>query len=170
MERTYEEIMNLVGETANLAAQNTQSTSIILKRIEDQDKLLGGLSRTVSSIGEDVSNIIGEIDQLKLNEEVTTTQQETIIEAARKRVCEILGSDEFEQKKYFKIFVQKLYGDTRKNAGLGSKIARTRKGDFQRCIDYIESWIPSCGCAELRNKADKRAEARRKARELGYDS
>lgn len=55
-------------------------------------------------------------------------------------------------------------------AGLGSKIARTKKGDFQRCIDYIESWIPSCGCAELRNKADKKAEARRKARELGYDS
>lgn len=107
MERTYEEIMNLVGETANLAAQNTQSTSVILKRIEDQDKLLGGLSRTVSSIGEDVSNISGEIEQLKLNEEVTTSQQETIIEAARKRVCEILGSDEFEQKKYFKIFVQK---------------------------------------------------------------
>lgn len=38
MEMTYEEIMNLVGETANLAAQNTQSTSVILKRIEDQDK------------------------------------------------------------------------------------------------------------------------------------
>lgn len=169
MERTYEEIMNLVGETANLAAQNTQSTSVILKRIEDQDKLLGGLSRTVSSIGEDVSNISGEIEQLKLNEEVTTSQQETIIEAARKRVCEILGSDEFEQKKYFRIFVQRLYTDTRKNAGLGSKIARTKKGDFQRCIDYIESWIPSCGCAELRNKADKRAIAKVKAKELGYE-
>lgn len=29
-------------------------------------------------------------------------------------------------------------------------------------------WIPSCGCAELRAKADRNAEARRKAKELGY--
>lgn len=170
MEMTYEVIMNLVGETAKLAAENTQNTSVLLKRIDDQDRLLGGLSKTVYSISEDVTNISSEIEQLKLNEEVTTTQQETIIEAAKRRVLEILGDDELEKKKYFRIFIQKLYGDTRKMAGLGSKIARTKKGDFQRCIDYIESWIPSCGCAELRNKADKKAEARRKARELGYDS
>lgn len=170
MERTYEEIMEALGKATTIAVSNTENTAIILDKLNAQERLIGGLSNTVKDIGMDVGKLGTEIDQLKLNEEVTTTQQETIIEAARKRVCEILGSDEFEQKKYFKIFVQKLYGDTRKNAGLGSKIARTRKGDFQRCIDYIESWIPSCGCAELRNKADKRAEARRKARELGYDS
>lgn len=54
------------------------------------------------------------------------------------------------------------------NAGLGSKVARTKKCDYQRCIDYIESWIPSCGCAALRTKADANAKARREARELGY--
>ena len=49
-----------------------------------------------------------------------------------------------------------------------SKIARTRKGDYQRCIDYIEAWIPSCGCAELRSKADAYAKARLEAKKLGY--
>lgn len=169
MERTYEEIMEALGKATTIAVSNTENTAVILDKLNAQERLIGGLSNTVNDIGKDVGRLGTEIDKLKLNEEVTTTQQETIIEAARKRVCEILGSDEFEQKKYFKIFVQKLYGDTRKNAGLGSKIARTRKGDFQRCIDYIESWIPSCGCAELRNRADKRAEARRKAKELGYE-
>ena len=111
-----------------------------------------------------------DIEQLKLNEEVTTTQQETIIESAQRRVVEIIGNDPLERKKYFKIFIQRLYKDTRQNAGLGSKIARTRKGDFQRCIDYIEAWIPSCGCAELRAKADANAKARVEAKALGYTS
>lgn len=101
MEMTYEVIMNLVGETAKLAAENTQNTSVLLKRIDDQDRLLGGLSKTVYSISEDVTNISSEIEQLKLNEEVTTTQQETIIEAAKRRVLEILGDDELEKKKIF---------------------------------------------------------------------
>ena len=65
-------------------------------------------------------------------------------------------------------FNQRLYTDCRKYAGLGSKIARTKKGDYQRCIDYIEAWNPSCGCVALREKADKNAKARLKARELGY--
>ena len=102
------------------------------------------------------------------NEEITTEQSETLRECAEKRVVEILGNDALERKKYFTIFVRRLYKDTKSNAGLGSKIDRTRKGNFQRCIDYIEAWIPSCGCAELRAKADANAKARLEARELGY--
>lgn len=75
---------------------------------------------------------------------------------------------EEEQEKYFKIFIQRLCKDTRKNAGLGSKISRTHKRDYQRCIDHIEAWIPSCGCAELRAKADANAKARLEAKKLGY--
>jgi len=90
------------------------------------------------------------------------------IESAQKRVVEIIGDNPLEREKYFKIFIQRLYKDTRQSAGLGSKIARTRKGDYQRCIDYIEAWIPSCGCAELRAKADAYAKARLEAKKLGY--
>lgn len=169
MERTYEEIMDALGKATSIAVSNTENTAVILDKLNAQERLIGGLSNSVDRIGIDLGKLGLDVEQLKLNEEVTTTQQETIIEAAKKRVCEILGNDEFEQKKYFRIFVQKLYGDTRRSAGLGSKIARTRKGDFQRCIDYIEAWIPSCGCAELRAKADRNAEARRKAKELGYE-
>lgn len=141
---------------------------MILNKIDKQRELLSGLAESVSNIDDQVTGLGNEIEQLKLNEEVTTTQQEIIIEAAQKRVTEIIGNDPLERQKYFRIFVQRLYKDTRQNAGLGSKIARTHKGDFQRCIDYIEAWIPSCGCAELRAKADANAKARIKARELGY--
>ena len=169
MKKTYEDVMELVGKVAEVSAENTQSTAIILAKLEQQGTLLTGLSKTVATVKDDVTTLSNDMEQLKLNEEVTTTQQETILEVAKKRICEIIGDDELEQKKYFKIFIQNLYKDTRENAGLGSKISRTRKGDFQRCIDYIEAWIPSCGCAKLRAKADRNAEVRRKARELGYE-
>ena len=89
-------------------------------------------------------------------------------ELARKRVLEIIGDDPLEAQKYLRIFIQRLYKETRQSAGLGSKVARTTKCDYQRCIDYIEAWIPSCGCASLRAKADANAKARLEARKLGY--
>jgi hypothetical protein len=168
MERTYEEIMELVGKTAEIATTNTENTAIVLAELQAQKRLLGGLSNTVKTMDEKMSTISDDIEQLKMNEEITTTQQETIIELARKRVLEIIGDDPLEVKKYFKIFIQRLYKDTRQNAGLGSKIARTKKCDYQRCIDYIEAWIPSCGCASLRAKADANAKARLEAKKLGY--
>ena len=124
----------------------------------------------VIPLTDDVNTMKEDIIQLKENEEITTTQQEMIIELARKRVIIIIGDDPLEIKKYFKIFIQRLYKDTRQNAGLGSKIARTKKCDYQRCVDYIEAWLPRCGCAELRAKADANAKARLEARKLGYVS
>ena len=168
MAKTYDEIMELIGKTAELTKDNSESTAIVLKKLHEQERLLGGLSKVVDGVDGKVETLGNDIEQLKLNEEVTTTQQETIVESAQRRVSEIIGNDPLERKKYFKIFIQRLYKDTRQNAGLGSKIARTRKGDFQRCIDYIEAWIPSCGCAELRAKADANAKARLEAKALGY--
>lgn len=141
-----------------------------MAKLNAQETLINGLSNTVSGISETMIGLSDDINQLKLNEEVTTTQQEIIVESAQKRVVEIIGDDPLEREKYFKIFIQRLYKDTRQSAGLGSKIARTRKGDYQRCIDYIEAWIPSCGCAELRVKADAYAKARLEAKKLGYQN
>ena len=151
-----QQLMNITGQTA--------------MNLNNMSKQLGVVASAVNSLTDDVNTIKDDIFQLKMNEEITTTQQETIIELARKRVLEIIGDDPLEVKKYFKIFIQRLYKDTRQNAGLGSKIARTKKCDYQRCIDYIEAWIPSCGCAELRAKADANAKARLEAKKLGYVS
>jgi len=169
MAKNYEEIMEILGTTVEVVNKNTSDTSVILEDLKQQKALLGGLSRNIEGMNSSINNINNEIERLKLNEEVTTTQQESITSAARKRLYEILGDDRLEWKKYAATFFHSLYKDTRKYAGLGSRISRTRKGDFQRCIDYIEAWIPSCGFAELRARADKNAAARVKARELGYE-
>lgn len=149
-----QQLMNITGQNAMM--------------MQNLNKQLGVVTIAVTTLSDDIGVIKEDINLLKLNEEVTTTQQETILETAQKRVSEILGDDELERQKYFKIFAKRIYSDTRHNAGLGSKISRTRKGDFQRVIDYIEAWIPSCGCAELRAKADRNAEARKQAKEQGY--
>lgn len=166
--KSYNEIMDLIGKTVEITKDNSESTAIVLKKLQSQERILGGLTRVVDDIDNKVESLSDDIDQLKLNEEVTTTQQEVIVEAAQKRIVEIIGNDPLERTKYFRIFISRLYRDARQKAGLGSKIARTRKGDFQRCIDFIEAWIPSCGCAELRAKADANAKARLEARQLGY--
>ena len=169
MERTYEEIMELVGKTAEIATANTENTAVILAKLHAQEQLLNGLSKTVTGIDTRIGELGDDIEQLKMNEEITTTQQENINELARKRVLEIIGDDPLEVQKYLRIFIQRLYKETRQNAGLGSKVARTKKCDYQRCVDYIEAWIPSCGCASLRAKADANAKARLEARKLGYE-
>ena len=148
-------LMNIVGQNAITTTQISQQ--------------LGIVTNSINAVRSDIDTLKGDMIQLKLNEEITTAQQETIIESARKRICYILSYNTDDISKYMKIFIQRLYADTRSHAGLGSKIARTKKGDYQRVIDYIEAWIPKCGCAELKLEADKRAESRRKAKEMGYD-
>ena len=103
-----------VQQLVNMIGQTTMNISNISNQ-------LGIVATAVNTLTTDVDGIKNDISQLKLNEEVTTTQQEAIIETAQKRICEIIGNDELERKKYFRIFVQKLYKDTRQNAGLGSK-------------------------------------------------
>ena len=149
-----QQLMNIVGQSA--------------MNLNNMSRQLGIVASAVNTLTEDVGTMKDDIFQLKENEEITTTQQETINELARKRVLEIIGDDPLEVQKYLRIFIQRLYKETRQNAGLGSKIARTKKCDYQRCVDYIEAWIPSCGCAELRAKADANAKARLEAKKLGY--
>lgn len=190
MRRTYDDVMDVIGtlaENTNAAVVSTkQSADAVLiltnvvneqskkiqeleTKLKDNSELLGGLSSTVEGIDNGLKELRDIVKIIQENEEITTTQQETIVSTARRRIYEILGKDELDLKKYFRTFVVRLYKDTRKYAGLGSKISRTRKGDFQRCINYIEAWTPSCGCTELKNYADRNAEARRKAKSLGYD-
>lgn len=150
-----QQLMNITGQTA--------------MNLNNMGKQLGIVTTAVNGLTDDVNIIKAKIEKIEFNEEITTDQNNAIIETAKKRVCQIIGGDAFEIKKYFRIFVMRLYTDARKYAGLGSKISRTRKGAFQRCINYIEAWIPSCGCAKLKSEADEKAEAKRKAKSLGYD-
>ncbi len=156
-----QQLMNIVGE-------NAISTGQIALSVKNINKQMGIMSIQMNDLADDMSSVKGEIEILKLNEEVTTNQQETITKTAKRRVSEILNYDDSDMARYFRTFIGRCYSNARRYAGLGSKISMTKKGDYQRVIDYIEAWIPINGCAELKAEVDRKAEANRIARELGY--
>ena len=162
------DIMEILEKSAELTRQNSESTAVMLKELQAQGNLLNGLSNRFDVMTFEVSAVKDDVEQSKYNEEITTAQVSSIRNTAEKRIVEILGNDPLERQKYFKIFSRNLYTDARKYAGLGSAISCTKKGDFQRVIDYIESWNPKNGCMNLMLKADENAAARKKAKELGY--
>lgn len=151
-----QQLMNITGQTA--------------LNINNMSKQLGIVASAIDTIRTDVDGLTGRMDRLEQKEEITTEQASTINRSIRKRVGDILGNNEEDLAKYRRIFSASLYGDARKYAGLGNTYPATKKENFQRVIDYVESWIPSCGCSELKRKADDKAKARRKAKELGYIS
>ena len=137
--------------------------------VNNMSKQLGVVTSAVNSLTDDVNEMKSDIFELKENIEITTAQTKNINRLAKKRIFEILGdSSSLDYQKYSKIFFYTLYKDTRQNAGLGASIPTTKKCDYQRCVDYIEAWTPSCGCIELRSRADANAKARVEARKLGY--
>lgn len=155
---------NVINSTSQLA----KATNAILSKLAIHDDNFTTITTAISSIQGEMETNTKRLDQLELNEEITSKQEDMISTIAKRRVFEIIGDDDLDYQKYFRSFISKLYTNARKEAGLGSKINRTRKGDYQRVIDYIEAWTPKGGCAAFKEEIDNKAKAKRKAKELGY--
>jgi len=164
-----ETIVNALKQTAEITKSNAESTAAIVADLQNTKDVLGGVAKRVKDIGDNLTNINDRMANLEQNEEITTYQNENITESVKRRLFEILGTDELDIHKYYRIFAQRLYANARKNSGMGSKVARTKKRDYQRVIDYVEAWTPVGGCAKLMAEADVKAEARRIAKQQGYD-
>lgn len=164
----FSDVMITLNAALELSKSNTENISTIIGEIKTQRQVIGNLTKSVVDIDTAIKQLNDDFEIFKLNEEVTDAQATSIRSACERRVCEILGENALERKKYFNIFIKNLYKDARKYGVLGSKIATTKKGNFQRCIDFAESWVPSCGCATLKERADRNATANREAKKLGY--
>lgn len=106
-------------------------TGQIGMNVKSMSNQLGIVTSAVNGLTDEVGKITGRIDQLELNEEVTTTQQETITEAAKKRVCEILGSDEFEQKNILEFLFKNFMETQEKMLVLVQKLLEHEKAIFK---------------------------------------
>lgn len=164
----FSDVMITLNAALELSKSNTENISTIIGEIKTQRQVIGNLTKSVADIDTAIKQLNDDFEIFKLNEEVTDAQATSIRSACERRVCEILGENALERKKYFNIFIKNLYKDARKYGVLGSKIATTKKGNFQRCIDFAESWVPSCGCATLKERADRNATENREAKKLGY--
>lgn len=154
-------LMNVVGQ----ASMTVQSLGMDVQSLTRQ---FGVVATKVDNISEDVNCLKDEVEYLKQNEEITTTQVKTLTTAVKSRVRAILGEDDFEYVKYAKGFFKRLYADVKREGGMGSSVDRTLKCNFQNALDYIEAWSPKGGVSALKKELDTKAEANRKAKELGY--
>lgn len=154
-------LMNLMNQNAVTVSQNAMTVS-------NMSQQLGIVATKVSSIENDVNGMKDEIYQLKNNEEITTEQAANMLHTARQRICTILDTEE-EQAKYYRVFINRLWSDSKVNAGCGHSYPSTKKCNYQRVLDYMETWIPSCGISELKRRVDEKATVKKKARDEGYD-
>lgn len=148
-------IVNLIGSNALTTNQLSKQMGIVITNIDE--------------LRADMNGMKNDIEDLKYNAEITSEQAKRINLLARKRVYEILGEDEYERTKYYRTFIMRCYHDCRVEAGLGHCISATKKGDYQRAVNYIEGWLPKNGITRLKNEIDERADLKRKLKTQGYD-
>ena len=94
-------LMNIVGQSAMTTNQISQQ--------------LGIMANSVNTMRNDINGLKDDMEQIKLNEEITTTQQENIIEIARHRVCDILNFNDDDM--YERLEDAALCGETLRCVG-----------------------------------------------------
>lgn len=161
-------IQNLIGETATQAAKNAQLNAQTAMSVAHMSDQLGIVMTKVNTHDDKIISMENRLDVLEYRSEVSGDMIDNIKATASRRVNDILGGNELDKQKYSKIFFSTLYTEA-KYVGLHKPIKNTQKGDYQRVIDFIESWIPISGIAALKMKVDIKAQNRREAKEMGYD-
>lgn len=173
MNNRIADIETRVEENSSIIKEVESKTSTALKETETKTGLV--VSEAKKEIANKMFAFAGEIDSLKertekleYNVEVTDKRAEQLRDNAQRRVSEILGSNKLDRKKYFKPFIMRLYSDARHFSGMGRKIATTKNCEFQRTMDYIDSWSPRCGVANLKESVDESAALNVRVKAMGY--
>ena len=141
---TFEQMNQIISNT--VYAQN-----IVSVQLENLSGQLGGVVKELSGLRKDYSDLTQRMNDLELEEECTTYQITIINETAKKRCSEILGG---HKNIYYRTFMKKIYKEARLYAGLGHCMSATKKKDYDRVINFLESWIPRCGIQNLKNQVD----------------
>lgn len=163
------EVAKLLKQMAVAQVEANKRDNVISSQIDTVSTQMGVVSKKVNTLSDKMCIVEDKIHQLEYNEEITDRQKTSIQEAMRKRVAEITRFDETEMARYYRGFSIAMQYDLKRTGGMGSKIATTKKGDFQRVINNIEGWMPKKGCAELKREIDRKAQKRKIARMNGYE-
>lgn len=68
MEKSYEEIMELVEEITEITAANTENIAIVLEDLKAQKQLLEGLSNVIGDLEQRIITLNNNIKQLKFKD------------------------------------------------------------------------------------------------------
>lgn len=151
---TLNNVVNLLNQSVTLQANS--------------DRQIGIIASQVNGLMGDMNMVKDEIERIKYNEEIETEKVDVITRTAKRRAYEIVGNDPLNQEKYYRRFLSKCYSDAKSLGLLGSRISRTRKGNYQAVLNFIEAWEPKQGRIKFMQEIDEKVRAKNKARELGY--
>lgn len=136
-------------------------------------------SQEIVGIKNDVSGLNRRMDKYEFEEEITYEMQNTIDREVSKRVYAVLGLNPYpsrwseeeclEYAKYGRTFRRRLRSEVSNKGHLAYPYKTTRKGNFDASIKDIEAWTPRIGIDGLKREIDMKAEAKRKAKEQGYE-
>lgn len=163
-----EEFDNVVSEIQNTFLEIGRSIKQLLELQINTNKQIDILSTEVKGLKDQYTDLNDRMNTIEMKEEITTEQCNKIKTTACIRIYSILGEDKIDRQKYFNSFIRRLYSDAKKYSSLGNAISTTKKGDYQRVINYIEAWTPTGGISKLKREVDDNSKARKMVRELGY--
>lgn len=147
-----ERLENMMEDLMVIQKNQMTADELVKARLVKNENLILGLAKKYE--GQDIRlvNVEDEIENLKLNEEITHEQNREIKQFAHSRVNKMLNYP--AEAKYFQTFIMNLYGYLRRNSQLGNPIAITRKKHYDTVMKGIESWRPNI--QELKDRKDKR--------------
>jgi len=144
---SVETMQQMLGQTISVVKNNSESTAVILKRLEINESIIGGLVSKMNNHNDDIVSIKDRMTE---------------------RIAEILHFDSDEIAKYYQTFIQRCYKSLKNDNHMGASYRRTKKKYYQTIIDSVEAWIPKEGIQNLKDIIDKRANSKKNAKKNGY--
>ena len=151
-----ENLQEMIKDLVVIQKNQMGSDELVKARIAKNEDLILGLVKQYDRQDSRLSVVEDEIQDLKLNEEITHEQNREFKEKAHSRVHKVI--DYNKEPQYFQIFIMDLYRYLRQNHQLGNPIAITRKKHYDTVMKGIEAWHPDV--QELKDRKDKRDEAK----------
>jgi hypothetical protein len=145
-----EDMQKMLGQTISIAKNNAETTAGMLTRLENAENIIGGISKKIYGITDEITNMTDRLNNLEYSAELTTSQVSIFVEKSRARVYDFLTQGT-EDEKYYRVFILDLYKFL-KRYGKASKIERTEKRFYDSIIRGISEWIPNA--EKLKAKKD----------------
>jgi len=168
--------MNENGSDLNAIAVAAQANNASIKMLGEH---LGVISEVVKrhdekiiSLGVTVDDHGERIAKLEDNQVLTSSMRKGIKHAIHTRVCALLGL-EYEGNKvkdacmydyanYYGSFSRRCYTDAKRAGMMAEDYRDTARRDYDRCMEFIEAWVPFGSTEEYKKHLVKYRAARSK--------
>lgn len=145
-----------LNQIAKIAKDTVLHGQSVERRLGLTEMNITQLLKDVGSHDTQLGEISTKVENLELNYEITDEQSKTLQTRIKSRVREFCEYPSV----YYQTFIQDCYSFLKKNHHCGSKLATTKKRNYDYVMDGITAWHPDG--EKLRTRKDQRdAEARK---------